>query len=63
MLSPSAPLHRDGVKVAPRSQKADSPGIDYAELLQHFERVQKQHLDVRHQRSGRGDHPDRRALL
>ncbi|XP_049559774.1 protein VAC14 homolog isoform X8 [Orcinus orca] len=53
----------DGVKAAPKSQKADSPSIDYAELLQHFERVQKKHLEVRHQRSGRGDHLDRRVVL
>ncbi|NP_001075913.1 protein VAC14 homolog [Bos taurus] len=53
----------DGLKAAPKSQKADSPSIDYAELLQHFERVQKKHLEVRHQRSGRGDHLDRRVVL
>lgn len=62
-LSRSAPFHRDGLKAAPKSQKADSPSIDYAELLQHFERVQKKHLEVRHQRSGRGDHLDRRVVL
>ncbi|TKC35315.1 hypothetical protein EI555_019841, partial [Monodon monoceros] len=53
----------DSAKAAPTSQKADSPSIDYAELLQHFERVQKKHLEVRHQRSGRGDHLDRRVVL
>uniref|UniRef100_A0A8D1A6H3 Protein VAC14 homolog n=1 Tax=Sus scrofa TaxID=9823 RepID=A0A8D1A6H3_PIG len=53
----------DGLKAAPRSQNADSLSIDYAELLQHFERVQKKHLEVRHQRSGRGDHLDRRVVL
>ncbi|XP_024591232.1 protein VAC14 homolog [Neophocaena asiaeorientalis asiaeorientalis] len=53
----------DGAKAAPRSQNTDSPSIDYAELLQHFERVQKKHLEVRHQRSGRGDHLDRRVVL
>lgn len=57
------PFPRDGAKAAPRSQNADSPSIDYAELLQHFERVQKKHLEVRHQRSGRGDHLDRRVVL
>ncbi|CAH7062129.1 Vac14 [Phodopus roborovskii] len=53
----------DSLKAAPRSQKGDSPSIDYTELLQHFEKVQKQHLEVRHQRSGRGDHLDRRVVL
>uniref|UniRef100_A0A8C9QHX8 Protein VAC14 homolog n=1 Tax=Spermophilus dauricus TaxID=99837 RepID=A0A8C9QHX8_SPEDA len=53
----------DSLKVAPKSQKCDSPSIDYAELLQHFEKVQNQHLEVRHQRSGRGDHLDRRVVL
>lgn len=61
MLSPSFP--RDSPPAAPKSQKADSPSIDYAELLQHFEKVQKKHLEVRHQRSGRGDHLDRRVVL
>lgn len=54
---------RDSPQAAPKSQKADSPSIDYAELLQHFEKVQKKHLEVRHQRSGRGDHLDRRVVL
>ncbi|XP_070356549.1 protein VAC14 homolog isoform X4 [Equus asinus] len=53
----------DSLKAAPKSQKADAPSIDYAELLQHFEKVQKKHLEVRHQRSGRGDHLDRRVVL
>lgn len=53
----------DCLKAAPKSQKGDSPSIDYTELLQHFEKVQKQHLEVRHQRSGRGDHLDRRVVL
>ncbi|XP_073911807.1 protein VAC14 homolog isoform X4 [Castor canadensis] len=53
----------DSLKATPKSQKGDSPSIDYTELLQHFEKVQKQHLEVRHQRSGRGDHLDRRVVL
>ncbi|XP_022367096.1 protein VAC14 homolog isoform X4 [Enhydra lutris kenyoni] len=53
----------DSSQAAPKAQKADSPSIDYAELLQHFEKVQKKHLEVRHQRSGRGDHLDRRVVL
>lgn len=54
---------RDSPQAAPKSQKADSPSINYTELLQHFEKVQKKHLEVRHQRSGRGDHLDRRVVL
>ncbi|XP_056680596.1 protein VAC14 homolog [Monodelphis domestica] len=53
----------DSVKTAPSSRKGDSPSIDYVELLQHFERVQNKHLEMRHQRSGRGDHLDRRIIL
>ncbi|XP_063103708.1 protein VAC14 homolog isoform X3 [Cavia porcellus] len=53
----------DSLKAAPKSQKGDSANIDYTELLQHFEKVQNQHLEVRHQRSGRGDHLDRRVVL
>ena len=53
----------DSPQATPKSQKADSPSIDYAELLRHFEKVQKKHLEVRHQRSGRGDHLDRRVVL
>ncbi|ELW63030.1 Protein VAC14 like protein [Tupaia chinensis] len=53
----------DSLQAAPRAQKADAPSIDYVELLQHFDRVQSKHLEVRHQRSGRGDHLDRRVIL
>ncbi|XP_066493744.1 protein VAC14 homolog isoform X2 [Tiliqua scincoides] len=37
--------------------------IDYAELLQHFEKVQNKHLEVRHQRASRGETLERRAVL
>lgn len=63
LILTSAHLPRDSLKTDPKSQKGDSPRIDYTELLQHFEKVQKQHLEVRHQRSGRGDHLDRRVIL
>ncbi|XP_020819252.1 protein VAC14 homolog isoform X2 [Phascolarctos cinereus] len=53
----------DSVKTAPSSRKVDSPSIDYVELLQHFDRVQNKHLEMRHQRSGRGDQLDRRIVL
>uniref|UniRef100_A0A674IX94 Protein VAC14 homolog n=1 Tax=Terrapene triunguis TaxID=2587831 RepID=A0A674IX94_9SAUR len=44
-------------------KKATATNIDYLELLQHFERVQNKHLEVRHQRAGRGEPPDRRVVL
>ncbi|KAG8523670.1 Protein VAC14 [Galemys pyrenaicus] len=53
----------DSLEAAPRPQRTDAPSIDHAELLQHFEKVQRKHLEVRHQRSGRGDHLDRRVVL
>ncbi|KAM6973512.1 protein VAC14 homolog [Aplochiton taeniatus] len=34
--------------------------VDYANLLQHFDHVQSKHLEVRHQRGARADHPDRK---
>uniref|UniRef100_A0AAY4DU86 Protein VAC14 homolog n=1 Tax=Denticeps clupeoides TaxID=299321 RepID=A0AAY4DU86_9TELE len=37
--------------------------MDYGELLEHFDRVQSKHLEVRHQRAGRANHPDRKLLL
>lgn len=45
------------------SKRASHNQVDYSELLQHFERVQSKHLEVRHQRSGRAsDHPDRKLM-
>ncbi|XP_056144292.1 protein VAC14 homolog [Lampris incognitus] len=45
------------------SKRAFHAQIDYSELLQHFDRVQSKHLEVRHQRSGRAtDHPDRKLM-
>lgn len=45
------------------SKRASHAQVDYGELLQHFERVQSKHLEVRHQRSGRAaDHADRKAV-
>ncbi|XP_042294685.1 protein VAC14 homolog isoform X2 [Sceloporus undulatus] len=42
---------------------ATNTPIDYAELLQHFEKVQDKHLQVRHQRAARGENLDRRAVF
>ncbi|XP_035035764.1 protein VAC14 homolog [Hippoglossus stenolepis] len=45
------------------SKRASHAQMDYNELLQHFDRVQSKHLEVRHQRSGRAsDHPDRKLM-
>ncbi|KAF7242762.1 hypothetical protein EYD10_10909 [Varanus komodoensis] len=41
---------------------AAAPAIDYAELLQHFEKVQNKHLQVRHQRAARSEPLDRRGI-
>ncbi|KAK6477104.1 protein VAC14-like protein [Huso huso] len=45
------------------SSKAAPVHIDYGELLQHFDQVQNKHLEVRHQRAGRAEHPDRKLVL
>ncbi|XP_062817754.1 protein VAC14 homolog [Anolis carolinensis] len=42
---------------------ASNTPIDYAELLQHFEKVQNKHLQVRHQRAARGENLDRRGVF
>lgn len=45
------------------SKRASQTQMDYNELLQHFDRVQSKHLEVRHQRSGRAsDHTDRKLM-
>ncbi|XP_066569766.1 protein VAC14 homolog [Amia ocellicauda] len=53
------------MRPAPQSKHSGSSKpvpsrVDYRELLQHFDRVQSKHLEVRHQRAGRAEHPDRR---
>lgn len=45
------------------SKRACHTPMDYNELLQHFDRVQSKHLEVRHQRAGRAsDHADRKLM-
>nr|XP_020653526.1 protein VAC14 homolog [Pogona vitticeps] len=52
----------DGSKAGLGFKKAPATAaIDYAELLQHFEKVQSKHLQVRHQHASRGDPLERRA--
>uniref|UniRef100_A0A6Q2YJF3 Protein VAC14 homolog n=1 Tax=Esox lucius TaxID=8010 RepID=A0A6Q2YJF3_ESOLU len=45
------------------AKRAAYAHMDYNDLLKHFDRVQSKHLEVRHQRSGRTDHPDRKLML
>ncbi|KAK2833319.1 hypothetical protein Q5P01_017208 [Channa striata] len=46
-----------------RLRRASHTQMDYNELLQHFDRVQSKHLEVRHQRSGRAsEHSDRKLM-
>uniref|UniRef100_A0A8C1KT38 Protein VAC14 homolog n=1 Tax=Cyprinus carpio TaxID=7962 RepID=A0A8C1KT38_CYPCA len=47
-------------KAPVRDKRLAQPHIDYSELLQHFDRVQSKHLEVRHKRAGRFEHPDRK---
>ncbi|KAM4722470.1 protein VAC14 homolog [Rhinophrynus dorsalis] len=42
------------------TRKEDSASVDYTELLQHFEKVQNKHLEIRHQRAGAGEILERR---
>uniref|UniRef100_A0A7M4E0P2 Protein VAC14 homolog n=1 Tax=Crocodylus porosus TaxID=8502 RepID=A0A7M4E0P2_CROPO len=53
----------DSTKIGHGFKKSPAPNIDYVELLQHFEKVQNKHLEVRHQRAGRGEHLDQRVIL
>lgn len=45
------------------SKRAPHVQIDYNELLQHFDRVQSKHLEVRHQRSGRATEQSDRKII
>ncbi|KAI1889944.1 hypothetical protein AGOR_G00168120 [Albula goreensis] len=45
------------------SRRTTPSHVNYRELLQHFDRVQSKHLEVRHQRAGRAEHPDRKLVL
>lgn len=47
----------------PESCRTTPSHVNYKELLQHFDRVQSKHLEVRHQRAGRAEHPDRKLVL
>ncbi|KAG9352520.1 hypothetical protein JZ751_020934 [Albula glossodonta] len=45
------------------SRRTTPSHVNYRELLQHFDRVQSKHLEARHQRAGRAEHPDRKLVL
>lgn len=62
---PTSPLspRRDGSRASASSRRPASSTIDYTELLQHFDKVQSKHLEVRHQRAGRAEQPERRVVL
>lgn len=45
------------------SKRTPHVQIDYNELLQHFDRVQSKHLEVRHQRSGRVTEQSDRKII
>uniref|UniRef100_A0A8C9VSX8 Protein VAC14 homolog n=1 Tax=Scleropages formosus TaxID=113540 RepID=A0A8C9VSX8_SCLFO len=51
------------LKASPSSRCPASSNVDYGELLQHFDRVQRKHLEVRHQRASRADCSDRKMVL
>ncbi|XP_023678505.1 protein VAC14 homolog [Paramormyrops kingsleyae] len=51
------------LKSSPGSRCPASSRVDYKELLQHFDRVQRKHLEVRHQRAGRAECSDRKLVL
>ncbi|KAL7862863.1 hypothetical protein SRHO_G00118470 [Serrasalmus rhombeus] len=61
---PNPELMRTVEVPKPASAKhATKPQVDYQELLQHFDRVQSKHLEVRHQRASHAEHPDRKLVL
>ncbi|CAL8273705.1 unnamed protein product [Lota lota] len=45
------------------AKRASHAPMDYCELLEHFDRVQSKHLEVRHQRSGRATDLSDRKLM
>jgi vacuole morphology and inheritance protein 14 len=58
----------DSASAEPRAQqvaarRASHAPMDYRELLEHFDRVQSKHLEVRHQRSGRATDLSDRKLM
>ncbi|MBN3291766.1 VAC14 protein, partial [Polypterus senegalus] len=57
---PNPELMRTSPQTAPRSSRPTPVDIDYGELLQHFDRVQNKHLEIRNQRAGRSEYPDKK---
>uniref|UniRef100_A0A8C4RVB8 Protein VAC14 homolog n=1 Tax=Erpetoichthys calabaricus TaxID=27687 RepID=A0A8C4RVB8_ERPCA len=57
---PNPELMRTSPQTALRSRRPTPVDIDYGELLQHFDRVQNKHLEIRNQRAGRSEYPDKK---
>ncbi|XP_072374679.1 protein VAC14 homolog isoform X3 [Scyliorhinus torazame] len=58
---PNPELMRTTPSEKPTTPNKQVPSeIDYSELLQHFEKVQNKHLEIRHQRTGRNDQLERK---
>ncbi|XP_067905859.1 protein VAC14 homolog isoform X1 [Heterodontus francisci] len=60
---PNPELMRTTPTEKPATSNKQVPSeIDYSELLQHFEKVQNKHLEIRHQRAGRNDQLERKLV-
>ncbi|XP_063294124.1 protein VAC14 homolog [Pelobates fuscus] len=59
---PNPQLMRSGNTQPAASPNEDPARMDYRELLQHFEKVQHKHLEIRHQRAVSGEILERRLL-
>ncbi|XP_038663006.1 protein VAC14 homolog isoform X2 [Scyliorhinus canicula] len=58
---PNPELMRTTPSEKPTTPNKQVPSeIDYSELLQHFEKVQNKHLEIRHRRAGRNDQLERK---
>ncbi|XP_015224122.1 protein VAC14 homolog isoform X2 [Lepisosteus oculatus] len=61
---PNPELMRAAPQTRPSGSVRPAPcHVDYGELLEHFDRVQSKHLEVRHQRAVRAEQPDRKLVL
>uniref|UniRef100_W5MFI1 Protein VAC14 homolog n=1 Tax=Lepisosteus oculatus TaxID=7918 RepID=W5MFI1_LEPOC len=60
---PNPELMRAAPQTRPSGSVRPAPcHVDYGELLEHFDRVQSKHLEVRHQRAVRAEQPDRKLV-
>ncbi|XP_037112649.1 protein VAC14 homolog [Syngnathus acus] len=63
MRTVDGPKRADAKEHDAERKRAPHAHVDYGELLRHFDCVQGQHLEVRHQRSGRVAEPPDRKLI